>query len=142
MSISSLDDLIEKTVILMGGITDDISPDALELAAGQAVSETAWPFPIAVEIKSFWIIERTRRHILQILLNIAAMKFQYKQIHLEHRFKHLIQLVEKMDADFSIFVEENPELFLAAFAGADADLDGFLTYIVNGFVYDASGIEV
>ena len=39
-------------------------------------------------------------------------------------------------------VEENPELFLAAFAGADADLDGFLTYIVNGFVYDASGIEV
>jgi hypothetical protein len=143
MAVASRDNLIETATALMGGSADTVDSTALEYAADQAISETSWAFPIADGIKSFWIIERTRRHILQILANVAAMKFQYKQIHLEHRFKHLIQMIEKLDSDFFAFASDNPELFVDAMAALDENsLEGFMTYISNGFEYDLTGIEL
>lgn len=141
MPIASKDDLIDLAVTLMGGTADDLSSAVKELTADQAVSETCWIFPVGDGIKSYWLIERTRRHMLQVLANVAALKFQYKQIHLEHRFKHLNQLISKMDEDFATFVEDNPELFLDAFASL-GDLDNFITYISNGFEYSPTGIEL
>lgn len=141
MSVESRDAAIEIAVSLLGGVASDLDPTALEFAGDRAISETSWPFPVD-GIQGYWIVERTRRHIIQILADIAAMKFQYKQIHLEHRFKHLNQLLQDSDEKFQQFIEENPDLFANAFAGLAVDLDGFMTYISNGFTYDMTGIEL
>jgi len=141
MAVGSRDEAIEIAVSLLGGIADNLEATPLEFAGDQAISETSWPFPVD-GIQGYWIIERTRCHIIQILADVAAMKFQYKQIHLEHRFKHLNQLLLAADEKFRAFVEENPEMFADAFATQDTDLDGFLTYISNGFEYDKTGIEL
>jgi hypothetical protein len=142
MAIANKDDLIETSTLLLGGAASSLATAALEAAADQAISETVWGFPTPDGVKSYWLIERTRRHILQVLANVAAMKFQYKQIHLEHRYKHLSALISSMDTLFLAFVEENPELFAAAFVDLDADTSGYFTYITNGFYYDITGIEL
>ncbi len=141
MAVATIDDVIETAQFLLGGIADDLNANSLEAAVNQALTETGWVLPISNDIKSHWIIERTRRHIIQILANVAAMKFQYKQIHLEHRFKHLNQLLLSADEAFSKFADENPELFVDAFASLGG-ADGFLTFITSGFEYDPLGIEI
>lgn len=141
MAISSLDDLIIKTTDLMSGTADSLDPTALESAASQALSEVGWSFPINDTVKQHWAIERCRRHILYVLMNVAALKFQYKQIHLEHRFKHLSAMIEQADSKFQAFVEDNPSLFVDSVL-SDMDREGFMTYITNGFAYDPTGIQV
>ena len=141
MAISSLDDLIIQTQSLMSGTADNLEFPVLEAAAQQALSEVGWSFPINDAVKQHWVIERCRRHILYVLMNVAALKFQYKQIHLEHRFKHLSAMIEQADSKFQAFVEDNPSLFLDSVL-SDMDKEGFMTYITNGFAYDPVGIQV
>lgn len=141
MSLSTIDDVIDAILPLMDSSVSSLPRESLEAAAEHAVAETGWAFPVSDGIKGFWLLERTRRHILQILANVASMKFQYKQIHLEHRFKHLIQLIKKLDEDFVAFVDRNPGLFPGMDLDAD-DISGFISYISNGFTYDVVGIEL
>jgi len=138
MPILDLSEMAEMAATLMGSGANSLSATEKEAAAQQAVLELGWVFPLADGVLSYWAIERTKRHLLQVLASSAAMKFQYKLIHLEHRFKHLMQMIEKADKDFLVFAEDNMDLFPAA-ATSYSD---FAYYITSGFSYDPVGYEV
>jgi len=135
MSILTQDDLIDLTQQLMGGSSDKVSIEGYETAAGQAEKELTITYPITDDVVSYWAVERVRRHATYILMVEAANKFQYKQIHLEHRFKHYIQLIEKMDQEWLEAMVDNPDLFGSTYSD-------FSFYLETGFVYDALGRDV
>jgi hypothetical protein len=135
MSILTQDALIDLTKNLMGGSTDRVTTDGYESAAGQVEKELGITYPITDDTLSYWSAERMRRHSLYILMVESAHKFQYKQIHLEHRFKHYIQLIEKMDNEWLEAMDDNPDLFGSVYSD-------FSFYLAPGFVYDCLGKDI
>jgi hypothetical protein len=138
MAIADQDELIETVQVLLGDSYDKISGDGYEKACVQAETELGWTFPLADARKCYWLVERARRHTIYVLMVESAHKFQYKQIHLEHRFNHYIKLVERMDAEFVKALEDFPELF----DGIDGGYDDFAYYINPGFVYNSLGRDI
>jgi hypothetical protein len=91
--------------------------------------DTGWSEPFSTAFKIYWTKERAKRHLFFYLLSESSVKFQYKTIHLEHKFQHLEKLIKKMDEDFVKAIEENA----AEFAGVDS-FQLFGTYINSGFI--------
>lgn len=137
MSLLDQDELLDAVKNLMGGSFDRVSDRGFEQAAGQAEAELMWSYPLEDARKCFWLVERTRRHVVYVLMVEAAHKFQYKQIHLEHRFKHYIQMIEQMDVSFLQGMEDFPDLFLDMGTYSD-----FAYYLNPGFVYDSLGRDL
>lgn len=136
MAIDSQATLITNTQNLMGGSFDKVSDAGFLQAAAQAEIELSIStYPVTNSVICYWAVERMRRHVIYILLVESAHKFQYKQIHIEHRFKHYIQLIEKMDQEWLDAMEDNPDLFGGVY-------DNFAYYLETGFVYDALGRDI
>lgn len=135
MAIDTRETLIATTKSLMGGSFDKVSDSGYEQSAIQSEIELSATYPITDSILSYWAVERTRRHVIYVLMVESAHKFQYKQIHLEHRFKHYIQLIEKMDHEWLEAMEDNPDLFGSSYSD-------FSYYLQTGFVYDALGRDI
>ena len=138
MAISDQEELIEIVKTLMGDSFDRVSDQGFISATTQAEMELGWSYPLADARKCFWLVERARRFTVYVLMVESAHKFQYKQIHLEHRFKHYIQLIEQMDAAFYKALEDFPELF----DQIDGSYSDFAFYISPGFVYDSLGRDL
>lgn len=133
MAIESDAELITAIQNLMGSSFDKVSNDGFARAIAQAKAELHWTLPLNDPQKEYWMIERSKRYVLFILLTESAHKFQYKKISLQHRFQHYIQLIKLLDEDFQNALENSPELF-------DVDSWGNLCfYITNGFSYDFLG---
>lgn len=131
-------ELITKVQREIKGLSSEFDSDDYADAVDNAENETGWTLPITDTTKIFWICSRVKRHLYATLRDSSAHKFQYKQIHLEHRFKNWHNLLKQLDDDFEKAKEENPELF----AGVDAHhLLG--SKIEPGFVYEPqSGRDV
>ncbi len=143
MAIADSSALVSQTQELLAGISDALSSDALTRCANQAMTELGWSFSLSDAQKEYWAIERCRRHILYVLMTIAATKFQYKHIHLEHRYKHLSDMIKNLDEVFAKAIEDYPDLFselLDNMVGEGAE--DLIHYISNGFYYDVAGVEV
>lgn len=134
--ITDREELVLFSQNLMGGSSTKVSDDGFEEAAKQTEKELRFAYPVTDSTKSFWMVERMRRHLLYILMVESAHKFQYKQIHIEHRFKHYIQLIEKCDRDFLKAADDFPELF------ETGTWDDFAYYLGPGFVYDSLGRDI
>lgn len=138
MAIADFDELLEVTTPLLAGIATSLPDAVLERCAEYTMSELQWSLPLSDSKKEYWAIERCRRHIISALQAAAAMKFQYKQIHLEHRFKHLTILIEKLDEQFAKAIYDYPELFV----DLTSTYSDVAYYITSGFTYDKMGIEL
>lgn len=138
MAIADVDSLLEITRPLLVGIDAPLSVETLEACANYTMSELQWSFPLSDTRKEYWAIERCKRHLLVAMQTITAMKFQYKMIHLEHRFKHLTQMIDKLDETFEKAVDEFPDLF----GDLNSTYSDVAYYITNGFTYDKMGIEL
>lgn len=77
-----------------------------------------------------WMIDRSKRHLFFFLLSEAASKFRFKDIHLQQRFEHYRELIDKMDADF----EKAQDEYAFEFAGVSA-YQQMGTKIDAGFAY-------
>jgi len=137
MSLLDQDELLEAVKNLMGGSLDRVSDIGFIQSAGQAEAELGWGYPLTDDRKCYWLVERTRRHVIYVLMVESAHKFQYKQIHLEHRFKHYIQMIEQMDISFLKAIDDFPELFVDI-----GVYDDFAYYLDPGFVYDSLGRDI
>ncbi len=133
--IQNQDDLIDYVTNLMGDPSTRVTADGYEHAADQTENELSLTYPITDTTIKYWAVERMRRHTMYILMVESAHKFQYKQIHLEHRFKHYIQLIEKMDKEWLEAMEDLPELFGSVY-------EEFTHYLSPGFVYNALGQDL
>lgn len=134
MAIADLTDFTDQVSIELGSLASKVSVDAFEAASNKAYNEVLWPYPISDPFKCFWMLERGKRHLIQIFLIESAHKFKYKQIHLNQRFDHYLLLIKKMDEDFLLAIEENPDAFPSPSGGIP-----FPAYIANTFTYDFLG---
>lgn len=144
MAITDSEDLVTQTFELLAGVADSLSEAARTRCATQAMTELGWSFSLSNPLKEFWAIERCRRHIIYVLMTIAATKFQYKHIHLEHKYKHLSDMIKEMDESFLEAIENYPDLFseLLDLMVGDDSASGLISYITTGFVYDTTGVEL
>lgn len=115
-------------------ISDYILPEDVLEAIEDAERETGWTLPVSGSFKEYWIINRSKRHVYEILRTGNAHKFKVEGINLQHRFDHYHKLIQEMDVKFEAAVKDNP----AEFAGVDT-FKMFGTKIDAGFVYDDQG---
>lgn len=134
MPVQDLTDFTDQVSIELGSLASKVAVDAFESASDKVIDEVQWAYPITDPFKSYWFLERGKRHLIQIFLIESAHKFKYKQIHLNQRFDHYLLLIKKMDEDFLRAIEENPEVFPTPAGGVP-----FPDYIANTFTYDFLG---
>jgi len=116
------------------GLAKYIIPEDVTEAITVAKAETGWTLPVTTSFKEYWIAERTKRHVFDMLRSGSAHKFKVEQINLQHRFEHYNDLIRRMDRDFKAAIEDNP----AEFAGVDV-FKVFGTKIDAGFSSDGVG---
>lgn len=136
MSLPDEQTLVKFVKDTMGASYEKVGDDGFKSAVMQASQELRWTLPLNDPKKEFWMVERTKRYVMYILLIESAHKFQYKKISLQHRFQQYIQLIKMMDAQFLKAIEDNPELF-------DTGTYTILcSYLSSGFAYDDLGHEL
>ena len=142
MAIVDLDTLLEQTQPLMGTAWELVTLAGREQAAQQALDELGWGLPVTESRQGYWTIERTKRHILYILLIQHAERFRYKQIHLQQRFDNYLRLITQADELFAKAIEDD----LGGLFPIDMDLAQFAEYgflqIPAGFVYNQLGRDL
>lgn len=120
----------------LSSLADNLGTGELDFAALQSMNELGWSYPITDSKKSFWVVQRAKRHALDLLRTVASSKFRYKQIHLNQRFDHYNTLIKTWDREFASAMKHEPVLL-----GVDME-DAFGTYVRNGFIYDQHGNEI
>ena len=136
MAIENKKELVGIVKSLMGASYSKVTSDGFANAINQACMELHWSPPLTDETQCFWLIERSKRFVIEVLLVESANKFRYKDIHLHNRFKQYIQLLQLMDKKFESAVDDSPQLFELG------TWNDFCTYIQNAFVYDRFGNQV
>lgn len=114
------------------------APDELYSCVDTASMEMGVGFPLTNRLTIHWMLRRSYRHALNLLLTESAAKFKYKQINLQNRFDHYFQLVQKEDRDWEI-AQNSAELIAAASGRGNASFFG--STIRAGFKYDEAGRE-
>ena len=135
--------MTDALVDAMKGLSTVLAETDYTTAINTMKYETGWTFPITMNFKLFWADQRCRRHLFFALLTQQAHKFRVGEIHLHQRFDHYKTIVDKMDKDFELAKQENPELFLDASSFADLSSGQkamiFGTYSSSGFASDDFG---
>jgi hypothetical protein len=65
-----------------------------------ATAETGYAVPNTNTTQTYWLVQRTKRHLIYALWIAYAPKFKLKQLSLDQKFTHLGELVKIMDAEF------------------------------------------
>lgn len=142
MAINNIDALLETVGPLMGTTWEQLTAENREASANQALMELGWSLPETDARKCYWIIERTKRYSLYVLLIQFASKFRYKQIHLQQKFENHLKLIQAADETYAKAMEED----ITGMFDVPADLESFANYgfLMNpaGFVYDSLGRDL
>lgn len=142
MVINSTDELIDTLRFKMGTNSDNLTDDGFSVAVDSALLELGWVLPCTHPNKVLWIINRSLRYCIEILLIESAHKFRYDKIFLQNRFSHYQALITKMDDDFRKAIEDNPSLF-SSMIQLDPEfiVSSMMAYIPNLRDYDIYGRE-
>jgi hypothetical protein len=142
MVINSTDELIDTLRFKMGTNSDNLTDDGFSVAVDSALLELGWVLPCTHPNKVLWIINRSLRYCIEILLIESAHKFRYDKIFLQNRFSHYQALITKMDDDFRRAIEDNPSLF-SSMVQLDPEfiVSSMMAYIPNLRDYDIYGRE-
>ncbi len=142
MVINSTDELIDTLRFKMGTNSDNLTDDGFSVAVDSALLELGWVLPCTHPNKVLWIINRSLRYCIEILLIESAHKFRYDKIFLQNRFSHYQALITKMDDDFRRAIEDNPSLF-SSMIQLDSEfiVSSMMAYIPNLRDYDIYGRE-
>lgn len=132
--LTTIDDIVTRVRVHMGTSSTLLTEEGYEASANEAVGELGFALPLSDSFKENWVIKRAKRHCLFILYIESANRFQYKQIHLNHRFNHYDKIVQAMDKEFEKAMEENWLDFINAHP-----FEIFGTKIDAGFAYDTFG---
>lgn len=136
MAVSTLAAFKTELSTSLSDLKDRLSSAQIEFSANQALDELGFTLPVTNSSRSYWLIQRGKRHALDLLRTSAAFRFKYKQISLNQRFEHLDKIIEKMDVDFAKALDTDPDLMGIDLVGT------FGTYLGNGLVYDQHGNDI
>ena len=141
-SIDTKDQLIDIIVNKMGSNSSNVSEDGYGVAIDSALLELGWEIPCSHPKKIFWLINRSLRYSIEILLLESAHKFRYDKIFLQNRHTQYLATLNKMDQDFAKAVEDDPYLF-ASGTSVDTEylVEALSAYIPNIRSFDIYGRE-
>lgn len=143
MAIDSADDLKTTVGNLLGTAWTELSEDSQDAAVAAALDELSYSIPLTNQRQCYWLVERTKRHGLYVVVVSQAERFKYKQINLQQKFDHYFKIIEKADATFAKAVETD---ISGVFSLDIADSTTFAKYgFMNnpaGFVYDQLGRDL
>jgi len=128
MTQTEMEEKLEEEV---KGLSTYLEGDDYTNACNDAARETDWAFPVTTNFKVHWMKERAKRALFFYLYSESAHKFKYEQINLQHRFDHYDKILKKMDEDFAVAIEANPDQFANA-----EPYELFGTKADAGFQYD------
>lgn len=137
--LASVDAIMDSLKPKFGVTADSLSDEAYTDAINSALRELGWSVPIDHPLKEFWVLERSVRHSIFVLMIEAARKFRYKQIHLQNRFEHYSSILALLDKQYTDAKKENPELFAGSVYVDSDTLVRWITYIPNARDYDVFG---
>jgi len=69
-------------------------------AINRAKEDTGFSLPTTDVFQIKWLNNRSKRHLIFLLLTKNADKFRVKQIHLQNRFEHYLSMIKLMDEEF------------------------------------------
>jgi len=136
MSIDSVEVHKQKLEKVLGSSSELFTTDDFDIACETALNELGWAYPILGFRESYWVMERTKRHALDLLRTGSAHKFKYKQINLNHRFEHYHKLIESLDRMFLESLDSDPAL-----NGLSAE-ELFGDYLGNNIQHDSLGRDI
>ena len=101
------DDLIRRMVNDLRAYSDYLSFRYPETSADthtdsdsaivEAEADVGATLPIADKVRESWFVKRVKRHLLQIVLDHVALKYQAKAFSTHQQFDHLKAMIETMD---------------------------------------------
>jgi len=136
MSIDSAETQKQKLSRVLGSSAELFTDEDFNMACETAMLELGWEFPVSGFRESYWVMERSKRHALDLLRTISAHKFKYKQISLNHRFEHYHALIKYLDEVFMDALNTDPAL-----SGIVPE-DMFGDYIGNRIYHDQFGNDI
>ena len=113
------------------GLSSQLNSNDYANSINEAERDTGFSMPVTSAFQIKWMKLRTKRHLFFSLQSESAHKFQYKQMKLDHRFRHYTKLIEDMDKTF----KEAQEEYAFEFAGVSAS-EAFGHKLDAGFAYD------
>jgi hypothetical protein len=96
-----------------------------------ATAETGFSLPNSVALQTYWLIQRTKRHMIFALYIQNSQKFKIKQFNLDQKFDHLGSLIKVMDEEYKVALESVD--FITAGISSE---NMFGHQIEAGFAYD------
>lgn len=103
-----------------------------ENAVDSAETDTGWTLPQTSNYRIRWMLQRTKRHLYDMLRSESAHKFKVEGINLQQRFEHYNTLITEMDKEWED-EQEGPMDDVSGVAGVK---------ISSSFVYDKVGLDI
>lgn len=101
-------------------------------AVSSATAETNFSLPNTNALQTYWLIQRTKRHVIFALYIQNSQKFKIKQLNLDQKFEHLGTLIKLMDAAYEAALESMD------FITAGVSIEKMFGHQIEaGFAYDS-----
>lgn len=94
------DQLVTRVQQELKGLATKLVVTDYTNAVTTALEDTGWTLPVTSAYRIKWLIQRTKRHLFEMLQFEAASKFKVDGINLQQRFDHYSKLVEKLDKEW------------------------------------------
>lgn len=138
-----MDELLSALRLHLKGLAELFDDPMLSEALSSAIKELGWTVPTTSSFQQYWLLERAKRACVSMMCLDTAYAFKFKQINLQHRFDHFIELIKEMDKQFELAKKEHPDEFVddASIAAMTATerISSFGDYHGAGFAYDVAG---
>ena len=123
--------LTTKITSLFSALSSQFTSDDVDEAAYQAVRELGFSIPNSTPNQIYWLLERSKRHLIAKIWLSMSTKFQIKQYHLDQKFTNLGKIIDKMDKEWED-AKEQPDYGMSTTVTAAM----FGHVVGSGFVYD------
>jgi len=125
-------ELIIKVQQELKSLASKLESVDFENAVDSAETDTGWSLPQTSNYRIRWMLQRTKRHLYDMLRSESAHKFKVEGINLQQRFDHYNTLVTEMDKEWED-EQEGPMDDVSGVAGVK---------ISSSFVYDKVGLDI
>jgi hypothetical protein len=133
-------EILALVQVELGEAKDFLTQDELNRGIDKALAELGYTLTVT-DLQQMWLVNRAKRHCLEILLISEASSFKFNKLELQQAFDHYKALIIYYDTNFISAQETSPELFPnLSWAANPAALFG--TYITNGFQYARTGESI
>lgn len=126
----------------LSSLVDELTTNEISRGVDKAMNELGYSFPVT-GVSENWAVDRSKRHIIEVLLLNEGPSFRFKKLALEQPFDHYKSLIEYWDEQYEKALESYPELFPNALVPNGVSLSAlFGTVTKNNHRYAVTGKDV